>query len=101
MARHNIASTSRIVVDTRVAGSSLPALELALEIVVDVQSATLAARNGRIELVALGEATVLARIKYKSVLVKEHATEISGTPRDPSEALPSEPQRLASVDFPV
>jgi len=101
VARHNIASTSRIVVDTRAAGSSLLSLDLALEIVVEVQSATLAARNGRIELVALGEATVLARIKYKSVLVKEHATEISGTPRDPSEALPPESQRLASVDFPV
>ncbi|HJW53595.1 MAG TPA: hypothetical protein VJ501_16395 [Burkholderiaceae bacterium] len=99
--RHNIASTSHIVLDTRVAGSSLPPLELELELVVDVQSATLAARNGRIDLVALGDATVLARIKYKSVLVKEHATEISGTPRDPSEALPSESQRLASVDFPV
>ena len=99
--RHNIASTSHLMLDTRVAGSSLPPLELELEIVVDVQSATLAARNGRIDLVALGEATVLARIKYKSVLVKEHATEISGTPRDPSEALPSESQRLASVDFPV
>ena len=99
--RHNIASTSHIVLDTRVAGSSLPPLELELEIVVDVQNATLAARNGRIDLVALGEATVLARIKYKSVLVKEHATEISGTPRDPSEPLPPESQRLASVDFPV
>ena len=99
--RHNIASTSHIVLDTRVAGSSLPPLELELEIVVDVQSATLAARNGRIDLVALGEATVLARIKYKSMLVKEHATEISGTSRDPSEALPPESQRLASVDFPV
>ena len=70
--RHNIASASHVVLDTRVAGSSLPPLELSLEIVVDVQSATLAARDGRIEVVALGEATVLARLKYKSVLVKEH-----------------------------
>ncbi len=99
--RHDIASTSRIVLDTRVAGSSLPPLELALEIVVDVQSATLAARDGRIELVALGEATVLARLKYKSVLVKEHATEISGTPRDPSEPLSPALERPASVDFPI
>ena len=89
------------MLDTRVAGSSLPPLELALEIVVDVQSATLAARDGRIDLVALGEATVLARLKYKSVLVKEHATEISGTPRDPSEPRPPAPERPASVDFPI
>ena len=99
--RHNIASTSHIVLDTRVAGSSLPPLELALEIVVDVQSATLAARDGRIDLVALGEATVLARLKYKSVLVKQHATEISSTTRHPSEIQPPAPERLASVDFPI
>jgi len=99
--RHNIASTSHAVLDTRVAGSSLPPLELALEIVVDVQSATLAARDGRIDLVALGEATVLARLKYKSVLVKEHATEISGTPPEPSETRPPVPERLARVDFSI
>jgi hypothetical protein len=99
--RHNIASTSHLVLDTRVAGSSLPPLELVLEIVVDVQSATLAARGGRIDLVALGEATVLARLKYKSVLLKEHATEITGTPRDSSESRPTAIERPASVDFPI
>ena len=99
--RHNIASTAHTVLDTRVAGSSLPPLELTLEIVVDVQSATLAARDGRIDLVALGEAAVLARLKYKSVLVKEHATEISGTPSDPSETRPPAPERPAGVDFSI
>ena len=99
--RHNIASTSHLALDTRVAGSSLPPLELALEIVVDVQSATLAARNGQIDLVALGESTVLARLKYKSLLVKEHATEISVTPRDPSEPRPPALEEPASVDIPI
>ena len=99
--RHNIAATSHLVLDTRVAESSLPPLELVLEIVVDVQSATLAARDGRIDLVALGGATVLALLKYKSVLVKEHATEISGSPRDPSEPRPPATRRPASVDFPI
>jgi hypothetical protein len=99
--RHHIASTSLIVLDTRVAGSSLPPLELTLEIAVDVQSATLAARDGRIDLFALGEATALARLKHKSVLVKEHATEISVTPRDPSEIRPLAPERPASVDFSI
>ncbi len=99
--RHNIASTSHLVLDTRVAGSSLPPLELVLEIVADVQSATLAAREGRIDLVALGEATVLALLKYKSVVVKEHATEITGTPRDPSESRPTAIERPASVDFQI
>jgi hypothetical protein len=99
--RHNIALTAHIVLDTRVAGSSLPPLELTLEIVLDVQSATLAARDGRIELVALGEATVLARLKYRSVLVKELATEISGTLPDPSETRPPAPERPAGVDFSI
>jgi hypothetical protein len=98
---HTIASTSHLLLDTCVAGSSLPPLELALEILVDVQSATLAAREGRIDLVALSEATVLARLKYKSVLLKEHAAEISGTPRDPSAPRPPAPERPASVDFPI
>ena len=99
--RHYIASTSQLVLDTRVAGSKLPPLELTLEIVVDVQGATLAARDGRIDLVALGAATFLARLKYKSVLVKEHATEISGTPREPSETQPLASERPASVDFSI
>ena len=99
--RHNIASTSHIVLDTRLAGNSLPPLELTLEIVVDVQSATLAARDGRIDLVALGEATVLARLKYKSVLVKEHATGFSGVPRDPFQHRPSVLDREASVDIQI
>jgi PASTA domain len=99
--RHNIASTSHLVLDTCVGGSRLPPLELVLEIVVDVESASLAARDGRIDLVALGEATVLAPLKYKSVLLKEHATEISSTPRDPFETRPPAPEQPATVDFPI
>jgi hypothetical protein len=98
---HSITSTSYLVLDTRVAGSSLPPLELALEIVADLQSATVAVSDGRIDLVALGEATVIARLTYKGVLVKEHATEISGTPRDPSEPQPDAIERPASVDIPI
>jgi hypothetical protein len=99
--RHNIASTSRVVLDSSVAQSALPPLELTLEIVADVQSATLAARKGRIELVALGEALVIARLKYKSVLVKEHATGVSGVLRDPFKRQPSAPDRPASVDIQI
>jgi hypothetical protein len=99
--RHNIASTSRVVLDSSVAQSALPPLKLTLEIVADVQSATLAAREGRIELVALGEASVIARLKYKSVLVKEHATGVSGVPRDPFKRQPSAPDRQASVDIQI
>ncbi len=99
--RHNIASTSLVVLDTSVAESALPPLELALEIVADVQRATLTARDGGIDLVALGEASVLARLKYKGVLVKEHATGISCVPRDPFKPRPSAPERPASVDIPI
>jgi hypothetical protein len=99
--RHNLGSTSRLVLDGSVAQSALPPLELTLEIVTDVQTATLAAREGRIELVALGEACVIARLKYKSVLVKEHATGFSGVPRDPFQHRPSVLDREASVDIQI
>ena len=99
--RHNITSTSLVVLDTSVTEGALPPLELALEIVAEVQSATLTARNGGIDLVALGETSVLARLKFKSVLVKEHATGISCVPRDPSKARPAAPERPASVDIPI
>ncbi|HQR70254.1 MAG TPA: hypothetical protein PLE54_06600 [Burkholderiaceae bacterium] len=98
---HSITSSSYLVLDTRVAGSALPPLELALEIVADLQSATVAVSEGRIDLVALGEATVRARLTYKGVLVTEHATEIVGTPRDPSETQPDVTERPASVDIPI
>ena len=99
--QHHVASTSRVVLDSSVAQSALPPLELTLEIVADVQSATLAAREGRIELVALGEASITARLKYKGVLVKEHATGVSGVPRDPFKRRLSVPDRQASVDIQI
>ena len=99
--RHNIASTSRLVLDGSVAQRALPPLTLTLEVVADVQSATLAASEGRIEVFALGEASVIARLKYKGVLVKEHATGVSGAPRDPFKRGPSAPDRLVSVDIQI
>src|SRR4029453_3192060 len=99
--RHNITSTSRVVLDTHVAESALPPLQLTLEIVADVQNATLATRDGRIDLVALGEAAILARLKYKGVLVKEHATGVSGVPRDPFRRRPPDTDRPASIDIAI
>ena len=99
--RHDIASTSRVVLDSSVAQSALPPLKLTLEIVAGVQSATLAAREGRSELVALGDASIIARLKYRSVLLKEHATGISGAPRDPFKRPPSAPDRQANVDIQI
>jgi len=99
--QHDIASKSRLVLDSSVAQSALPSLELTLEIVAGVQSATLAAREGRIELVALGYASITARLTYRNVVVKEHATGISGVPRDPFKRQSSAPERQAGVDIQI
>lgn len=98
--QHDIASKSRLVLDSSVAHSALPPLELALEIVAGVQSATLAACDGRLELVALGDASITARLTYKNVVVKEHATGISGVARDPFKRQPSA-DRQAGVDIQI
>jgi hypothetical protein len=99
--QHDIASKSRLVLDSSVAHSALPPLELTLEIVAGVQSATLAAREGRIELVALGDASITARLTYRNVVVKEHATGISGVARDPFKRQPSAPDGQAGVDIQI
>ena len=99
--RHNVASTARVVLDSSVAQRALPPLELTLELFAGVQSATLAASEGRIELVALGDASITARLTYRNVVVKEHATGISGGPRDPFKRQAPAPDRQASVDIQV
>jgi hypothetical protein len=99
--QHDIASTSRVVLDSSVAQSALPPLELRLEIVAGVHGATLAAREGRIELVALGDASITARLTYRDVVVKEHATGISGVARDPFKRQPSAPDGQAGVDIQI
>jgi hypothetical protein len=96
---HNITSTSYPVLQIDVAQESLPQLRLTLEIIAGVQSATLAARDGRMELVALGKTSVIARLKYKNVLVKEHATSVEGALRDPFKRHDAEADQRASVDF--
>ena len=84
------------------AGTSSP-LEMSLDIVADVREATVGAQDGRIELVALGDTAVLARLEYRGVLVATHATGIAGAPRDAFETQPQAParDRPASIDFPL
>jgi len=96
---HCVSSTSHLVLGIDVAQKPLPELRLALELKADVQSATLAVREGRIELVALADASVVARLKYKSVLLKEHASGVNGAPRDPFRNQPAASERRTSVDF--
>lgn len=98
---HNIISKSRVVLDSIVVQTALPPLDLTLEIVASIQSAALAARDGHVELVALGDASVVARLKYKSVLLKEHATVVSGASRDPFKRQASLFDRQASVDIQI
>jgi len=98
---HRIASTSRVVLDTSVAANALPPLELTLEIVADVHDVTIAARDGRIDLIALGQTSVLARLEYRSMLVAERSTGISGVSHDPFTPRSSASDRPASVDFPI
>jgi hypothetical protein len=99
--RHRIDSTSHVVLDSSVEQSALPPLKLALEVVADVGSATLVVREGRIELVALGEVSILARLRYESVLLKEHATSVWGVMRDPFRRQPSVADRETTVDIQV
>jgi len=74
---------------------------LTLEIVATIQSATLAAHSGRIELVALVDASLIARLRYGTVLLKEHATDIAGAPRDPFKRQASATDRPANVDIQI
>lgn len=99
--QHNMTSNSTLVLESHVADSALPPLRLALQLIAGVQSATLAVRDGRIELVALGKASVIARITYGKFLVKEHATSIEGAARDPFRHQRTATDDRAHVDIPI
>lgn len=99
--QHNLTSTSTLVLESRVGENILPPLRLALQLLTGVQSATLAVRDGRFELVALEKASVIARLTYKKVLVKEHATSIEGAARDPFRHQSALAQHKADVDIPI
>ena len=99
--QHNITSTAYPVLNVNVADRALPELRLTLEIIAGAQSATLAVRDGRFELLALGNASVTARLQYKSVLLKEHATAVEGAPRDPFRHERVASDQPLSVDIPI
>lgn len=99
--RHDIDSISHLMLESGVEQHPLPPLMLTLQLAAEIESATLAAREGRVELVALGNASIVAQLKYKSVLLKEHATGISGAPRDPFKRQSFTADRQASVDIPI
>lgn len=99
--QHNIASTAYPVLNVKVADSALPELRLTLEIIAGAESATLAVRDGRFELLALGKASVTARLSYKNVLLKEHTTAVEGAPRDPFRHERVASDQPVTIDIPI
>jgi len=99
--QHNMTSTSTLVLESHVAGRALPPLRLTLQLITGVQSATLAVRDGRFELVALEKASIIARLSYKNSLIKEHATGIEGAARDPFRYQRAVADQKADVDIPI
>ena len=98
---HTMTSNSTLVLESQVEDTALPPLKIALQLIAGVQSATLAVREGRVEVVALGKASVIARLVYKKFLVKEHATGIEGAARDPFKHQRAAGDRRADVDIPI
>jgi hypothetical protein len=98
---HNITSTSTLVLESHLRDTTLPPLELALQLIAAVQSATLAVRNGRFELLALDKASLIARLNYKQFLLKEHSTSIEGAPRDPFRHQRSAIDQRTDVDIAI
>ena len=81
--RHTVTSASSLVLQAELANSPLSELKLVMQLVARVASATLAVKDGRIELLALGEAIVTERLKYNNVVLNQHVTGVEGAPRDP------------------
>jgi hypothetical protein len=96
---HTIVSTSYPVLSIDVPHDALPELRLTLKIAAQISNAKLTFHDGRIEVLALGDASMHARVSYKDVLLKEHVTDVQGAPRDP---LMDQPAATApGVDFHV
>jgi hypothetical protein len=98
---HKITSTSRLVLDSKVAQTALPPLTLTLEMVAEIQCATVSAYAGRIEPLSLGDVSVIMRLKCKGVLVKEHETGVRSAQRNPFKARRAEPDVPTSVDIQI
>lgn len=99
--QHTMTSNSTLVLESQLEDAVLPPLRIALQLIAGVQSATLAVKDGRIELVALGKASIIARLMAKKFLVKEHATSFEGAARDPFKHQPAAVSRRADVDIPI
>lgn len=74
LGQHDMTHTCDPVVALRAAGVKLTELKLALELDARLKSVALSIADGRIMAAAPGEASVIARLKYKSVKLKEQST---------------------------
>ena len=81
--QHTVASGSQLVLNTYAPDIVLPELVLALVLTANVTSATLGIRDGGIELLALGDATLIARLSYGDLILKQHVASVEGAARDP------------------
>ena len=74
LGQHDVTHSCNPVLALRAAGVKLTELKLALELDARFKSVALSIRDGRIVGAAPGEASVIARLKYKSVKLKEQST---------------------------
>jgi hypothetical protein len=74
LGQHDLTSTHYPVLTISVARLPVTELKFTLELVARFKSVGLAIRDGRLRAVAPGEASAIARIKYKDVKLKEKQT---------------------------
>jgi len=74
LGQHEQTSTHRPILTLVVAEQAVSDLVFTLELVVRFKSVKLAISGGKLQSVAPGEASAIARLKYKSVQLKEQST---------------------------
>jgi hypothetical protein len=93
LGQHDVTHSCDPVLALRAAGVKLTELKLALELDVRLRSVALSITDGRVMGAAPGEASVIARLKYKSVKLKEQST--------PSWKLPGEIKFREGIRIPA
>jgi hypothetical protein len=99
--QHTFGSKMGLTLSTHMADRLVPELRLALQLSARVAGATLAIKHGRMELLALGDNNVTARLKYDDILLIEHLTRVEGAPRDPFKHRQVVSDSRAHVDAPI
>ncbi|MGB2817492.1 MAG: hypothetical protein WBC37_09760 [Burkholderiaceae bacterium] len=74
LGQHDVTYACDPLMELRKAGIALPALRLTLELDARLKSVALSVRDGRVVAAAPGDASAIARLKYKKTTLKEQAT---------------------------